>query len=386
MHKLSIFPLGNADCCRVDLDGGQKILFDCAATRDPDDDDDKRCDLHRQLREDLEAADRDYFDAVAFTHLDLDHFARSAEFFYLEHSRKYQGDDRIKINVMWVPAAVITEKALDDEEARVLQKEARHRFKEGRGIRIFSRPERLRKWCEQNEIKLEDRLDLITDAGQIAPEFSLQKHGIEFFVHSPFAVRQDDDTIEDRNDDGIVMQANFKIDNVETKALLMADADHEVLTDIVAVTKKKGNEVRLEWDIAKLPHHCSYLSLGPDKGDHETVPVDNVAWLYEEQGQEGAIIVSTSKPIPAKGSKEDEDVQPPHRQAATYYKSVIEASDGEFVVTMEHPKKSAPEPVVIEITSRGATLKVAGATAAYIATSRPAPRAGVSVGRTLLPG
>ena len=376
MHKLSIFPLGNADCTRIDLDGGQKILFDCAATRDPDDDDDKRCDLHSELRDDLEAADGNYFDVVAFTHLDRDHFARSTELFYLEHAKKYQSDDRIKVNVMWVPAAVITEKAPDDDEARVLQKEARHRFKKGDGIRVFSRPERLRKWCEQEGISLKDRLDLITDAGQIAPEFSLQKHGVEFFVHSPFAVRQDADTIEDRNDDGIVMQANFKIDHVETKALLMADADHEVLTDIVAVTKKKGNEVRLRWDIAKLPHHCSYLSLGPDKGDNQTVPVDNVAWLYEEQGLEGAILVSTSKPIPAKGSKEDKDVQPPHRQAANYYKSVISPSDGEFVVTMEHPKKSAPEPVVIEITSRGATLKVVTATAAYVMTSRPAPRAG----------
>ena len=376
MHKLNIFPLGNADCCRIDLDGGRKILVDCAATQDPDDDNDRRCDLHRELREDLEAADRDYYDVVAFTHLDRDHFARSSEFFYLEHAKKYQGDDRIKMNVMWVPAAVITEKAPDDEEARVLQKEARHRFKEGQGIRIFSRPERLRKWCEQNGIKLEDRLGLITDAGQIVPDFSLQKHGVEFFVHSPFAVRQNDGTVEDRNGGGIVMQANFKIDNVETKALLMADADHDVLTDIVTVTKKKGNEVRLEWDIAKLPHHCSYLSLGPDKGEDETVPADNVAWLYEEQGQEGAIIISTSKPIPAKGSKEDKDVQPPHRQAANYYKSAIKARDGEFVVTMEHPKESAPEPVVIKITSRGATLKVAGATAPFVVTSRPAPRAG----------
>ena len=376
MHKLTIFPLGNADCCRIDLDGGEKVLFDCAATRDLDDDDDKRCDLHRELRDDLEAVERDYYDVVAFTHLDRDHFAHSTEFFYLKHAKKYQGDGRIKMNVMWVPAAVITEQAPDDKEARILQKEARHRFKEGTGIRVFSRPERLRKWCEENGINLKDRLDLVTDAGQIAPEFSLKKHGVEFFVHSPFAVRQDDDTVEDRNGDGIVMQANFKIGDTETKMLLMADADHEVLTDIVAVTKKKENEGRLEWDVAKLPHHCSYLSLGPEKGDDETVPVDDVAWLYEEQGQEGAIIVSTSKPIPTKGSKEDKDVQPPHRQAANYYKSVIKASDGEFVVTMEHRKPNAPEPVVIKITSHGATLKVAGATAAYVVTSRPAPRAG----------
>ena len=376
MHKLNFFPLGNADCCRIDLHGGQKVLFDCAATRDPDDPDDKRCDLHQELRDDLNAVGRDYFDVVAFTHLDRDHFARSTEFFYLEHAKKYQGNDRIKMNVMWVPAAVITEDAPDDDEARVLQKEARHRFKQGAGIRVFSRPERLRKWCKQNGIKLEDRLGLITDAGQVVPNFSIEEHGVEFFVHSPFAVRQDANTIEDRNGDAIVVQATFKVGGVETKALLMADADHETLTDIVTVTKSKGNEARLEWDVAKLPHHCSYLSLGPDKGADETVPVDDVAWLYGEQGRDGAIIVSTSKPIPAKGSKEDKDVQPPHRQAANYYRSVLETSDGKFVVTMEHAKESAPEPVVIEIGSRGPTLKLAATTAVYIATSRPAPRAG----------
>ena len=376
MHKLTIFPLGNADCCRIDLDRGEKVLFDCAATRDPDDKDDKRCDLHRELRDDLEAAGRDYYEVVAFTHLDRDHFIRFSELFYMEHAKKYQNGDRVKINVMWVPAAVITEKAPDDEEARILQKEARHRFNEGSGIRVFSRPERLRKWCEQNGLDLEDRLELVTDAGQIAPEFSLEKHGVEFFVHSPFAVRQDDDTVEDRNVDGIVMQAHLKIQYTRAKVLLMADADHDVLTDIVTVTKKNGNEARLEWDVAKLPHHCSYLSLSPYKGEDKTVPVTDVAWLYEDQGQDGAIIVSTSKPIPTKGSDEDNDVQPPHRQAANYYKSVVKDSDGEFVVTMEHPKKSAPEPVVIEFDSSGTTLKLAAASAPSILVSRPAPRAG----------
>jgi len=376
MPKLTLFPLGNADCCRIDLDGGEKILLDCAATLDVSDDTDKRCDLHQELRDDLKAANRNYFDVVAFTHLDRDHFARSTEFFYLEHAKKYQGDGRIKMNVMWVPAAMITEDAPDDEEARVLQREARHRFKQGAGIRVFSRPERLRKWCEQNGIKLEDRCGLITDAGKLVHEFSIEKHGVEFFVHSPFAVRQDANTVEDRNGDAIIVQATFKVDGVETKALLMADADHEVLADIVRVTKSKGNQARLEWDIAKLPHHCSYLSLGPDKGVDKTVPVAEVTWLYEVQGRAGAIIVSTSKPIPVKGSKEDDDVQPPHRQAANYYRPVLAASDGEFVVTMEHPKVSAPKPVVIEIGSRGATLKVAATTAAYVVTSRPAPRAG----------
>ena len=379
VHKLNFFPLGNADCCRIDLAGGQKILFDCAHTRGADDPDDKRCDLHALLRDDFAANKRDYFDVVAFTHLDRDHYSGATDFFSLEHAKKYQGAKRIKINMMWVPAAVITEKVSDDpecEEARILQAEARHRFKKGTGIRVFSRPERLKEWCEANDVNLDDRKPLVTDAGQLAPEFSLVKHGVEFFVHSPFAVRQDDCTVEDRNADGIIMQATFTDGGTTAKVLLMADGAYETLADIVKVTKKHGREERLEWDVAKLPHHCSYLSLGPEKGADKTEPVEEVAWLYDDQGQDGGIIVSSSKPIPTKGSDEDEDPNPPHREAANYYKDVLDAKGGEFVVTMEHPKESAPEPVVIEIDSGGTTLKVAARAAAVVATSRPAPRAG----------
>ena len=42
MAKLTFFPLGNADCCRIDLDVGQKLLFDFANVRDPSDPGDRR--------------------------------------------------------------------------------------------------------------------------------------------------------------------------------------------------------------------------------------------------------------------------------------------------------------------------------------------------------
>jgi hypothetical protein len=376
VHKVTIFPLGNADCCRIDLECGKKILFDYADSRDPEDKNDLRCDLPKELRDDLQQSTRDYYDVVAFTHLDKDHFRGATSFFHLEHAKKYQEDGRIKIRVMWVPAGLITEQGPDDDEARILQREARYRFKEGKGICVFSRPERLKDWCDNNDIKLDDHLHLITDAGKLAPELSLEKDGVEFFVHSPFAFRQDDNTIEDRNADSIVMQATFTVKGVETKALLMADSTHESLADIVTVTKKKDHEARLEWDIVKLPHHCSYLSLGPEKGEDKTKPVENVAWLYEKQRQDGGIIVSTSKPIPVKGSTEDDDPQPPHRQAANYYKDILAEVQGQFIVTMEYPTKDAPKPVVIEIGADKATVKKRTISAAYVATSRPAPRAG----------
>lgn len=376
MHKVTFFPLGNADCCRIDLECGKKILFDYADTRDPEDEDDRRCDLPKELRDELEDADRDYYDVVALSHLDKDHIKGSADFFFLEHAKKYQDGNRIKMRTMWVPAAMITEEGPDDEEARILQAEARYRFKAGKGIRVFSRPERLRKWCEKNGIKLEDRLNIITDAGQLTPEFSKDKDGVEFFVHSPFAKRLNASTVEDRNEDALLMHVTFVVDKVETRFLLTSDATHEVLTDIVNITRARKRDDRLKWDIAKIPHHCSYLSIGPEKGEDKTKPVKEVAWLYEEQGEANGIIVSSSQPMPKKGSKEDEDQNPPHRQAGNYYRSVLDDPDDQFRVTMEYPKVTKPEPLVIVIDASKATVEKRSARAPIVITSKPAPRAG----------
>lgn len=377
MHTLTIFPLGNADCIRIDLQGGKKILFDYANMRDPEDKDDKRCDLEKELRDDLDSAGRDSYDVVAFTHLDEDHYKRSTEFLWLDHAKKYHGDDRIKIDTMWVAAALITETSLDKPEARVLQKEARHRFKNGKGIRVFSRPEKLRKWCEDNDVNFDARKHLITDAGQIAPGFNKYVDGVEFFVHSPFAKRLDDTKVEDQNQDSLVMHATFLDAGVETKFFLMADAPHEAISDIVDITKAKKRTERLEWDVVKLPHHCSYLSLGPEKGDDKTEPVDQVRELYEEHRLDGGIIVSTSWPIPAKGSKEDKNTDPPHRQAANYYKKdVVDDPADEFLVTMEQPNKTAPKPIEIEIDSSKATVRKRAAIAGAAAYASRTPRAG----------
>ena len=137
------------------------------------------------------------------------------------------------------------------------------------------------------------------------------------------------------------------------------------------MTKAHGNEQRLKYDVVKLPHHCSYLSLGPEKGRTETEPVPEVKELYENQGQARAILVSSSDLIPP-----EETNDPPHRQAAEYYKKVARNLRGEFTVTMEHPKKSAPERLIIEIGNSGASLKKKISVLGASLLNRTAPRAG----------
>ena len=354
MPKLTFYPVGNADTFVIDLAGGEKFVFDYANRRTGEEGD-KRCDLPAELRKDL--GGRADYDVAVFTHLDLDHYDGMTDFFYLEHDKKFQGKTpdgktRIKMNTMWVPAAVLTEDLEDDEEeSRDIQKEAWHRLKNRTGILVFSRPDSLKDAIEKRGIKFGDVKHLIIDAGRTVPGYTQSKHGVEFWVHSPHASRQNDDELVDRNDHAIVLLAAFKVGGIETKVQLFADVTHEVIADIVNVTKKHKNEARLEWHVFKIAHHSSYLSLGPDKGKTKTEPVAEVVWLFEEQGHAKGIIVSTSDPIPS-----GDTVQPPHRQAAKYYEDVVAELKGRMKVTMEYPKESDPKPLVIEIGEGGAKL------------------------------
>ena len=159
---------------------------------------------------------------------------------------------RIEIEDLWVPAAAIIETGLTGDK-RVIQREARYRLEQGKGVRVFSRPALLEKWLRSKGLTIADRKDLITDAGQVIPGFTRANDGLEFFVHSPFAMRSDDGEIVDRNRDALVVQATFVHSQTETKLILASDVDHEVIADIVKVTRRNGNAQRLEWHLVKLP-------------------------------------------------------------------------------------------------------------------------------------
>jgi hypothetical protein len=53
--KLTFQPLGNADCTRIDMANGRKMLVDCADMRNPADMWDARIDLPEMFKADLRA-------------------------------------------------------------------------------------------------------------------------------------------------------------------------------------------------------------------------------------------------------------------------------------------------------------------------------------------
>lgn len=376
-HSIFFYPVGNGDTSQIALQNGKRILMDYRHQKKTEDGTGPEINLKARLQKELKDANRDYFDVVAFTHGDKDHIENSTEFFELLHADKYRGAGRIKIKTLWVPAAMILETATHDERSSefvIWRQEARHRLKEGKGIRVFSKPEKLKSWLEENGLTLESRRHLVTDAGKLAPDFDIATDGVEFFCHSPF-VKHVDDGDDLRNDASLIFNVRFRKKGNDYDYLAVGDSTWEVLDDIYETTKFHGNLDRLAWDLYNNPHHSSYKALSDEKGDFETVPKKGAKEILLA-GKEGSYIVSSSDPI--LDTKEGrEQVQPPHTQAMKCYKTYLKKVGGaKFLVTMEEPNASKPQPLEFKVDDQGISLASAATTAAAIITSAPAPRAG----------
>lgn len=382
VHKIVFYPVGNGDTCQVILAGGRRILFDFCHLRAAEDDADPRIDLKKQLKEELGAANRDDLDVVAFTHADTDHISGSTEFFDLRHAAKYQGEGRIKINELWVPAALLIDEVKRDQlsnEFAILRREARHRVLEGKGIKVFSKPKRLMdEWLRQ---ALKDRGEpetardyLFVDAGTLVDGFSLAADGAEFFCHSPF-IKHCDEGDDLRNEAALIFNVRLRADGADYDFLQIGDSTWEVLEDIVSITKSHKNEDRLKWNLLNIPHHCSYLALSDQKGDKETEPKPLVKELLLH-GKKDAYLVSSSDPIPDSKDMYEAD-QPPHIQAKNAYETYRKKVQGRrVVVTMEEPNASKPEPLTFEVTVGGVAWIKAISGAPAVLASKP-PRAGL---------
>ncbi|MDN7805802.1 MBL fold metallo-hydrolase [Burkholderia gladioli] len=380
-HQIIFYPVGNGDTTQIILSSGKRVLFDFCHRDKAEDPKTPEIDLKARLKEDLKAADRDYFDVVAFTHADLDHIQGSTDFFELQHAKKYHGEGRIKIRELWVPAAMLLEEADKDhqkDEFVLLRQEARYRLLEGKDIRVFSQPQALMDWLEP---LLEARGEaatardhLFVDAGTLVPGFELAEDLVEFFCHSPFIKHCDEGDVI-RNSAALVFNVRLRANGQDYDYLEVGDAKWQDIEEIVSITQYHKNEDRLAWDLYNIPHHCSYLALSDEKGKRETEPKELVKALLM-MGKQDAYIVSCSLPVPDVRDSYDR-TQPPHIQARKTYERYLEEVGGrKFLVTMEEPNANKPEPIVFDVTSGGISLsRTASIGAPAVIISTP-PRAG----------
>ncbi len=343
LARLNFYPIGNADTTLIELNDGRDILVDfCYENRD-----DGRIDLAGTLQTHLKKRNRDWFDVVAFTHADNDHVSGAESFFYLDYAKQYQGDGRVHIHELWVPACFILDEG-PGKSAWAIRQEAKYRLRQGHGILVFGEPETLLAWMRKQGLDANQRKHLIVHAGTCIPGFTQYSGGVEIFLHAPFSARMDEDN-SDRNGNSIVLHLTFFEGNHSMYCMMGADAEAATWIDIVTLTRMHGNHQRLIWDLFHISHHCSYTGLTiMDKGETETVPEDAIDDLFN-QAQRYAILISPSEKIQPFNT-----TQPPHFQAAAYYKRVADRVNGQFIVTMDWPRGTAkPTPVVVVTTVAG---------------------------------
>jgi hypothetical protein len=235
---------------------------------------------------------------------------------------------------------------------------------------VFSAPEQFEEWLTDHGLDAGELEGCITYAGDVVPGFSADEGNAEVFVHAPFADHFDPSGA-DMNGSSLVLHVTFFPAGSGVRLMLGSDAEYGVWQDVVGVSEANENETRLDWDIFKVAHHCSYSALAGEAGMGQTVPIDEVKRLFE-RGVSGGILVASCNPINC-------DATPPHPEAAAYYAAVTASIDGEWLVTMEYPDEESPKPIVIHIGEDGvsvdrASKRWSGAAAVVGASS---PRFGV---------
>lgn len=378
MHKVKFYPVGNGDTSQIILENGKRILFDYRHVKSAEDNKGPEINLFKTLHDELEGADHDYFDVVAFTHGDKDHIENSSDFFWFEYKKEFQGDDRIKIKELWVPASLIIENFSNDQlstEIVYWRQEARHRLIQGSGIKVFSRPDKLKDWLETQGLTVEERQDLIVDAGTVVDTFDLESDGVEFFCHSPF-IKHVDESDDLRNGAALIFNVRFKAGAELYDYFCVGDSDCDVLEDVITISKAKGRSDRLEWDLFSIPHHCSHHALNPEKGEKKTEPLEKVKELLLS-GRDGGYMLCSSQEVEDDKAAYEQKM-PPHIQAKNAYEEFLREVDGcRFIVTMEESPTDKPQPIIFNIQSTGIFLEaIITTTGAAALTSKPALRAG----------
>lgn len=344
-HSIKFYPVGNGDCCLVDIGGAnKKMMFDCNFRQKAEDDNDEMYDVFEDLtsNELTKKHGLHFLDAFLLTHPDQDHCRDFENKFYLGDPDKIKDSDKeakkILIGELWYSPRVFEESGSDlNADAKAFKKEATRRMdlyksdkkkadSDGNRIRIIG-------WSDNPDLKgLKDRIvtpgDIISEVnGAICRHF-------EMFIHAPFKTNING---EDRNMTSIVSQLRFMSDknsNDIARVFLAGDTEWRVIEHIMDVT---DDDNYLHWDLLEAPHHCSYKFFADDREDDP----NQESLDFLDKKESGAFVISSSKVV-----KKNSD-NPPCQKAKNRY--VGKVGEGNFICTSGTSEDEADEPVIFDI-------------------------------------
>lgn len=296
------------------------------------------------LEEHLPKVDgKPYLSAFAITHPDKDHIQGFEELL-----------ERVTVGELWFSPRIFREHDDDPdslgEDAKAFRDEAHRRViatvkaggDPGAGNRV-----RLVGW--------DDLLDEKRYQGFPAAFFSVPGDVVESidgedltgefraFIHGPFKQGSDED-VGDRNDTSLAMQIVFGDDPSVGGVLLFGDQKYPVIRKIFDVTKERGNELNLKWQVLLAPHHCSKSVMYQDEDGKEVLKQDLLDDLEVYQVGAGYVVASSNS-VPASNQEGD---NPPHAKAKARYQ---ELATGGFVCTHDDGGYAEPLKFIVNDSS-----------------------------------
>jgi hypothetical protein len=347
------WPVGTGDSSTVVVSEQVVIQVDLHDMAKADDDDTPEVPVVALLADALpKGADgRPYLAVFVLTHADKDHCSGFSDLL-----------DRVTIGQLWATPRLWREYAEPDapelcKDAQAFQDESVRRVEAtkeamaaGRepasGDRIlvvgYDTDHDKHAYSELDDIYLATPGDSITtlDGMDFAGRF-------EAFIHAPFKA----DCAEARNETSLSMQVTLtEPGGRDGKVLLFGDLAHDTIMKVFTRSEENDNEEYVEWDLLLAPHHCSkYVMYVRENG--QDVRMDDVLEAFERHARDGAVIVSSSGPIP---SVDLDGHNPPHRKAADRYREIVDA--GNFICTMEWSAEENPSPVMFGVDAAGAGI------------------------------
>jgi len=288
-----------------------------------------------------------YLAAFALTHADRDHCRGFADLLR-----------KVTIGELWATPRLWREYDDGDtvicDDARAFQKEAERRVRATRAaVARGERPasgDRILVVGYDSDREQHAYADLpgeyLTGPGKLVTSLDGDDMSevFEAFIHAPFL----DDCAAARNETSLAIQVTLRdVSGVDGQVLLFGDLAHDTIMKIMDYSEAHDRENRLAWDVLLAPHHCSKSVMYTDGELHR-----DVLDAFERHAKDGAIIVASSMPIPARNDAND---NPPHAKAKARYLQIVDDAD-HFICTQEWPDSDKPSPVVFGLGANGLTL------------------------------
>ena len=334
------WPVGNGDSTTLRVSEQVYMQVDIRHMEKSEDEDDPAWPVVDELVALLPVVDRKPFLSVfALTHPDKDHCQGFEEL-----------NEQVSISELWMSPRTFREyrenaDLCDDAEA--FHAEAMRRVKAtiaakgdpgtGNRVRIIG---------YDNLLKEKDfegfPSDMLSIPGETITELDGKDQSDLFaaFVHAPYK----EDSYGERNDCSLAFQISLYNGSGIGKVLLMGDLKYPVVRRIFDYS----NNDALEWNVLLAPHHCSKsVMYWKDEGSDDEKLQERLVADIGNVALDPGFVVSSSDPIPASNEAGD---NPPHAIAKEQYELIV---PDEFLCTLEHKDKDAPEPIIFEVTEDG---------------------------------